>query len=80
MLGVDATNDWYNEIRLYDFNNPDYSDETGHFTQLVWKDSERLGAGYALSSDGQSLFVVAQYSSPGNIIGSFAENVLVDSC
>ena len=37
--GVDS---WYNEIEKYDFNSKYPASGTGHFTQLVWKSSERL--------------------------------------
>merc|ERR1719503_335012 len=38
-----ATDMWYDEIKDYDFAKPEYSDKTGHFTQVVWKDSTKLG-------------------------------------
>jgi hypothetical protein len=46
----------------------------GHFSQVVWRDSKELGVAVAKSRTGQ-IFVVANYSPPGNFIGSFAENV-----
>ncbi|PSN37032.1 hypothetical protein C0J52_17650 [Blattella germanica] len=46
----------------------------GHFSQVVWRDSRELGVAVAKSRNGQ-IFVVANYSPPGNFIGSFAENV-----
>lgn len=44
--GSMAPQAWYNEIEHYDFEKSVFSIETGHFTQLVWKDSANLGVGY----------------------------------
>lgn len=30
----DSVNGWYNEISKYDFNNPGFTWETGHFSQV----------------------------------------------
>lgn len=40
----------------------------------MWKDSRELGVAVARSKTGQ-VFVVANYSPPGNFVGCFAENV-----
>uniref|UniRef100_A0A8C3A906 Im:7150988 n=1 Tax=Cyclopterus lumpus TaxID=8103 RepID=A0A8C3A906_CYCLU len=47
---------------------------TGHFTQVVWKDSTELGVG--LATDGRKVFVVGQYRAAGNMnmAGYFEEN------
>ncbi|CAF3227625.1 unnamed protein product [Rotaria socialis] len=74
-FGTDATQSWYDEIKYYDFNNPDFSMETGHFTQLVWKSSSSLGVGVGFSDDGKTVVVVAQYGPAGNMMGAFEENV-----
>lgn len=71
---------WYNEIK--DFNRSWYDAEpprsafsnTGHFTQVVWKASTRLGVGVA--TKGNAVFVVANYDVPGNLIGHYKGNVL----
>ena len=49
---------------------------TGHFTQVVWKNSVQLGIGIAFSSNSQKAWVVAEYYPPGNVAGQFAANVL----
>jgi hypothetical protein len=78
--GTAATNAWYNEIENYDFSNPGFSQNTGHFTQVIWKGSTKLGVGFAFTENGDNGFVVAQYSPPGNVIDAFAENVLEPNC
>lgn len=74
-----AINAWYVEVSKYDFNNPGFSETTGHFTQVVWKATQQMGCGGALCSNmfpGITVkYIVCQYSPPGNVIGSFPENV-----
>lgn len=41
-----AVDAWYNEVASYSYSNPGWSGATGHFTQLVWKDTTRVGCGY----------------------------------
>jgi uncharacterized protein YkwD len=65
---------WYSEIRYYRFSNHGFSYKTGHFTQVVWKGTEELGCGKAQSSSG-GVYVVCNYSPPGNYKGRFQENV-----
>ncbi|CAF1292407.1 unnamed protein product [Rotaria sp. Silwood1] len=74
-LGMDATQSWYDEIKSYDFNNPGFSMETGHFTQVIWKNTSSLGVGVAFSDNGRRVVVVAQYGPAGNVMGQFPENV-----
>ncbi|KAF1967490.1 PR-1-like protein [Bimuria novae-zelandiae CBS 107.79] len=42
----------------------------GHYTQAVWKDTTKVGMGFASGSSGT--YVVARYQSPGNFIGEKA--------
>ena len=72
--GKMMTDDWYNEVSMYDFNNPGYISGTGHFTQVVWKGSKQVGFGYAQARDGY-YYGVANYYPAGNFIGEFEENV-----
>ena len=67
---------WYDEIKLYNFNNPGYSPGTGHFTCLVWKSSTTFGMGYSYNTQTQIADITQNTAPPGNIIGQFQENVL----
>ena len=74
ITGKMMTDDWYNEVKQYDFNNPGYISGTGHFTQIVWKGSKQVGFGYAQARDGY-YYGVANYYPAGNFIGEFEDNV-----
>jgi hypothetical protein len=80
IIGSKATGAWYNEIKFYNFNQPKFSAETGHFTQVVWKGSQRIGVGFAIGNGGRSAYVVAQYAPPGNVQSAFQSNVLSLKC
>ena len=66
-------NDWYGEISGYDFTSNTPSGDTGHFTQVVWKSTKRVGCGIA-SCSGDDL-LVCQYSPAGNYDGEYLTNV-----
>lgn len=73
--GSDAVNSWYSEVKDYNFSKPGFQSNTGHFTQVVWKESRELGIGRAKSADGK-MFVVGRYNPAGNNIrAGFKENV-----
>jgi len=79
--GSSATDGWYKEVKNYNYGNPGYADNTGHFTQVVWKGSKRLGVGTAkgkwyVNGIGYDCeFIVARYTPAGNVGGAFPENV-----
>ncbi len=81
-LGEQAVKSWYEEIKDYDFNNPQFSLATGHFTQVVWKNSKNLGCATAQGTKNMegklynAFYVVCQYNPPGNVQGQFMKNVL----
>ena len=74
ITGKMMTDDWYNEVNQYNFNNPGYISGTGHFTQIVWKGSKQVGFGYAQARDGY-YYGDANYYPAGNFIGEFEDNV-----
>ena len=69
-----STKNWYNEVKLYRYNNPGPAKKTGHFTQVVWKDSRKLGFGVAYGKKGDT-YTVALYDPQGNFRGKFPQNV-----
>ncbi|CAF4223576.1 unnamed protein product, partial [Rotaria sordida] len=48
--------------------------KTGHFTQVVWRSTKKLGVGVAYADEGRTVYVVAQYSPPGNYQGQYQAN------
>ncbi|KAL1849168.1 hypothetical protein VTK73DRAFT_9934 [Phialemonium thermophilum] len=65
---------WGDERREYDFRKPGFSEATGHFTQLVWKNTSDVGCGRRLCGQ-RGWFLVCEYWPRGNIIGQFGEQV-----
>lgn len=67
---------WYDEEPLYDYANPGFSFETGHFTQLVWADTRTLGCAQATGCKTRIPNVwVCHYDPPGNYRGQFGAKV-----
>jgi len=75
MTIANATQMWYNEIDLYDWQRGGFSLATGHFTQLVWAGTSRVGVAVVRARSGET-FIVANYMLAGNIKGFFPSNVL----
>ena len=74
VLDDTPTQRWYDEIKDYDFTKSEYSSKTGHFTQVVWAKTTKLGCGSA--SDGNNVYVTCRYEPAGNVVGEFKTNVL----
>lgn len=60
--------------KRYDFRNPGFKSGTGHFTQIVWQETEEMGMAKFKGSEGK-IIVVARYRPPGNVINHFQDNV-----
>jgi hypothetical protein len=69
---------WYAEGQRYPFPRGGFSMKTGHFSQLVWRATTRLGCGRT-ECNGLEIWV-CQYDPPGNVEGEYRENVLPASC
>ena len=69
----------YNEVCApgYQFNAGGKNRGTGHFTQVVWKESTVLGIGRAESeeNDMKCAYIVGRYKPAGNYMGEYQQNV-----
>ncbi len=78
-LGGEAVSEiWYREGARFDFRRGGFSMNTGHFTQLVWIGTERVGCGVT-QCDGMDVWV-CEYDPPGNVECQYRENVRPSSC
>ncbi len=72
--GKGITDMWYGEVDNYNFNNPGFYYETGSFTQVVWKNSKKIGCAYACKD--KSCYGSCMYYPAGNVYNQFSSNVL----
>ncbi|UZJ54584.1 hypothetical protein CBS101457_003904 [Exobasidium rhododendri] len=79
-----ALKDWWNEYKDYNLGDA-FSEQAGHYTQMVWKNTTAIGCGITACTASQmgmneggttpSQFVVCQYKAPGNVQGQFRQSV-----
>ncbi|KAK2160994.1 hypothetical protein NP493_1614g00011 [Ridgeia piscesae] len=71
-------NAWWNEKDeySYDSNSCETGKQCGHYTQMAWAESNKVGCGYALNCPvgnstkyTRSFYLVCNYSPPGNWVG-----------
>ena len=72
---------WYGEKQAYSFQFPRYSSGTGHFTQMIWKASNKLGCATARCNGKNGTpgeYLVCEYSPAGNVLSVeyFQQNVV----
>jgi len=84
---VKSTDMWYSEIQFWDFTTNAKSlsapekEATGHFTQVVWRNTKQVRCGYATyQTEGSgytfnNFYVTCQYYPPGNYNNLYADNV-----
>jgi uncharacterized protein YkwD len=82
--GTAAVENWYSENSNYDFakGQPiDPKKAIGHFTALVWKNTTKLGVGRVAGqgSEWWETYIVANFSSAGNVTGQYVMNVVAPS-
>eukprot|EP01018_Ginkgo_biloba_P026628 Gb_41624 [translate_table: standard] len=66
----DAVNAWIEEKQYYNYETNSCSGDEmcGHYTQIVWKNSSRLGCARVICENGD-VFMTCNYDPPGNYIG-----------
>ena len=67
---ADAVGRWVAENSAYDYekNACLHNKACGHYTQMVWKETKRVGCAKTACDSGD-MFIVCQYDPPGNYIG-----------
>jgi len=74
----DTVSAWGDERAKYDFKKGEFSGATGHFTQLVWAGTTRVGCNRKFCNGDNGIkgwYVACEYAPRGNIIGQFTQNV-----
>lgn len=71
---------WYNEVDIWPTSNygnsaAAFTDETGHFTAMVWASTTAVGCASSINCGGQA-FTVCNYFCFPNMAGEFGANVL----
>ncbi|CAL9223682.1 unnamed protein product [Arabidopsis halleri] len=72
MSGPVATEYWMTEKENYDYDSNTCGGGDGvcgHYTQIVWRDSVRLGCGSVRCKNDEYIWVICSYDPPGNYIG-----------
>lgn len=72
---------WYDEQSEYNFNDPGFSESTGHFTQVVWVGSSQLGCAWVECNTASTpgYYLMCEYENAGNVLGEFPQNVFPES-
>ena len=69
-----AVEAWGEEREEFDFGDGGFSEETGHFTQLVWRNTTGVGCGRRLCGE-RGWMLVCEYWPPGNVEEQYDEQV-----
>ncbi|XP_050210806.1 basic form of pathogenesis-related protein 1-like [Mercurialis annua] len=69
LSGTSAVKLWVDEKAFYDYNtNSCAGGQCGHYTQVVWRKSVRLGCARVKCRNGGT-FITCNYDPPGNFVG-----------
>ncbi|CAK1598805.1 unnamed protein product [Parnassius mnemosyne] len=66
-------NAWFDEVRIFGFRPISGGHGTGHYSQLVWGETSKVGCGFTFYYDrvrGYTKLYVCNYGPGGNVIGS----------
>ena len=61
------------------FSKPRFSSGTADFTQVVWKNTTKLGCAASKAKKNINIIVVCNYNRPGNYLGGYEENVFPEN-
>ncbi|XP_015892933.3 pathogenesis-related protein 1 [Ziziphus jujuba] len=71
LSGTDAVKMWVDEKADYDYNSNSCAagKQCGHYTQVVWRNSARVGCAKVKCDNGGGTFIGCNYDPPGNYVG-----------
>lgn len=66
-----AVADWVSERKWYSYwsNSCVEGELCGHYTQIVWRSTRRIGCAKVTCNGGKGVFITCNYDPPGNYIG-----------
>lgn len=75
-----AVDGWAGEEAHYNYAKARFTEKTGHFTQLVWKNTTSVGCGAVQCANSapngvEGWYVVCEYYPRGNVVGEFKQEV-----
>lgn len=67
---AEVVSDWASEVQYYDYNSNTCATgkQCGHYTQIVWRPTKRIGCGMAYCPSGEQIWV-CNYDPAGNVLG-----------
>lgn len=70
LSAAEIVKEWVSEHKYYDYssNNCTAHQQCGHYTQIIWGNTQRVGCGMAYCAEGEQLWV-CNYDPPGNYLG-----------
>lgn len=73
MIQCNICDEWYKESENYNYKLNKFQKGTGHFTQIIWKDTKMVGFGFRKKE--HTNYVVAYYYPAWNIFKEFKSKV-----
>ena len=65
-----AVGAWLSERPRYDYwSNSCYGGMCGHYTQIMWRSTRRVGCAMVTCYNGRGTFITCNYDPPGNYVG-----------
>ncbi|XP_057767262.1 pathogenesis-related protein PR-1-like [Salvia miltiorrhiza] len=66
-----AAAEWVAERREYSYRSNSCAEgrQCGHYTQIVWRETARMGCARVVCGGGRGVFVICNYDPPGNYVG-----------
>ncbi|KAB2085900.1 hypothetical protein ES319_A05G428100v1 [Gossypium barbadense] len=70
-IPADAVAAWVSESKWYNYwsNSCAGGQECGHYTQIVWSSTKRVGCARVVCDGGKGVFMTCNYDPPRNFIG-----------